>query len=158
LLMGIGSVSQFHWKKNDDPVRYYVNNQNLVLTSHTEGHGYRDYALASPEGKILYLYANTPIKNYKGTGNTATFTVDANYERATIPINLYKNVEYQIYVDGKKIKQFKCAKILSLSLSRRNHKIKLIAKAGLSEYITMLISVVSMVICSGLLLRRRYIH
>ncbi|WP_159217365.1 hypothetical protein [Pediococcus acidilactici] len=158
LLMGIGSVSQFHWKKNDDPVRYYVNNQNLVLTSHTEGHGYRDYALANPKGKILYLYANTPIKNYKGTGNTATFTVDVNYERATIPINLYKNVEYQIYVDGKKIKQFKCAKILSLSLSRRNHKIKLIAKAGLSEYITMLISVVSMVICSGLLLRRRYIH
>ncbi|OIM96425.1 hypothetical protein BIY40_08445 [Pediococcus acidilactici] len=158
LLMGIGSVSQFHWKKNDDPVRYYVNNQNLVLTSHTEGHGYRDYALANPKGKILYLYANTPIKNYKGTGNTATFTVDVNYERATIPIDLYKNVEYQIYVDGKKIKQFKCAKILSLSLSRRNHKIKLIAKAGLSEYITMLISVVSMVICSGLLLRRRYIH
>ncbi|KAF0494528.1 hypothetical protein MST23_00305 [Pediococcus acidilactici] len=158
IVMGIGSVSQFHWKKNDDPIRYYVNNKNLVATAHTEGYGFKDYAVANSKGDILYLRANTPIKKYKGTGDEATFVVNASHRRATIPINLYKNVEYQIYVDGKKIKQFKCAKILSLSLSRRNHKIKLIAKAGLSEYITMLISVVSMVICSGLLLRRRYIH
>ncbi|QIO86014.1 hypothetical protein [Pediococcus acidilactici] len=158
IVMGIGSVSQFHWKKNDDPIRYYVNNRNLVATAHTEGYGFKDYAVANSKGDILYLRANTPIKKYKGTGDEATFVVNASHRRATIPINLYKNVEYQIYVDGKKIKQFKCAKILSLALSRRNHKIKLIAKAGLSEYITMLISVVSMVICSGLLLRRRYIH
>ena len=158
IVMGIGSVSQFHWKKNDDPIRYYVNNKNLVATAHTEGYGFKDYAVANSKGDILYLRANTPIKKYKGTGDEATFVVNASHRRATIPINLYKNVEYQIYVDGKKIKQFKCAKILSLALSRRNHKIKLIAKAGLSEYITMLISVVSMVICSGLLLRRRYIH
>ena len=158
IVMGIGSVSQFHWKKNDDPIRYYVNNKNLVATAQTEGYGFKDYAVANSKGDILYLRANTPIKKYKGTGDEATFVVNASHRRATIPINLYKNVEYQIYVDGKKIKQFKCAKILSLALSRRNHKIKLIAKAGLSEYITMLISVVSMVICSGLLLRRRYIH
>lgn len=158
IVMGIGSVSQFHWKKNDDPIRYYVNNKNLVATAHTEGYGFKDYAVASSKGEILYLRANTPIKKYKGTGDEATFVVNASHRKATIPINLYKNVEYRIYVDGKKIKQFKRAKILSLSLSRRNHKIKLIAKAGLSEYITMLISVVSMVICSGLLLRRRYIH
>ena len=158
IVMGIGSVSQFHWKKNDDPIRYYVNNKNLVATAHTEGYGFKDYAVASSKGEILYLRANTPIKKYKGTGDEATFVVNASHRKATIPINLYKNVEYRIYVDGKKIKQFKRAKILSLSLSRRNHKIKLIAKAGLSEYITMLISVVSMVICSGLLLRRKYIH
>lgn len=158
IVMGIGSVSQFHWKKNDDPIRYYVNNKNLVATAHTEGYGFKDYAVANSKGDILYLRANTPIKKYKGTGDEATFVVNASHRRATIPINLYKNVEYQIYVDGKKIKQFKCAKILSLALSRRNHKIKLIAKAGLSEYITMLISVVSVVVCSGLLLRRRYIH
>lgn len=68
IVMGIGSVSQFHWKKNDDPIRYYVNNKNLVATAHTEGYGFKDYAVANSKGDILYLRANTPIKNIRELG------------------------------------------------------------------------------------------
>lgn len=149
ILMGVDSILQFHLKKNDDPIRFYVkSDENFVRIAHEQTHGLRDYTLVDKNNNnILYTEANTGIKNYSGTSNSATFEVKAKEKITTVPINMYKNVDYHLYVDGKKKKFQSDKKILTINLKKGNHKIKLVSKARYSEYISMFVSCVSLIGC-----------
>lgn len=149
ILMGVDSILQFHLKKNDDPIRFYVkSDENFVRIAHEQIHGLRDYTLVDKNNNnILYTEANTGIKNYSGTSNSATFEVKAKEKITTVPINMYKNVDYHLYVDGKKKKFQSDKKILTINLKKGNHKIKLVSKARYSEYISMFVSCVSLIGC-----------
>ncbi|MEO4707234.1 hypothetical protein ABHW52_07190, partial [Pediococcus pentosaceus] len=64
ILMGVDSILQFHLKKNDDPIRFYVkSDENFVRIAHEQIHGLRDYTLVDKNNNnILYTEANTGIK------------------------------------------------------------------------------------------------
>lgn len=149
VLMGISSISQYHLRKNDDPIRYYVSNSHgFSKIAYTQPHGKGDYALVEVKnGGMLTAKANTRIENYKSTFDSANFNVNARNGITTVPINMYKNVDYHLYVDGKKKKFQSNKKILTINLKKGNHKIKLVSKAGYSEYISMFISCVSLIGC-----------
>ena len=101
-LLAVGSVRTYHNTVNDDPIRYYIDNNNYIEEISKPKDGAMDYALIRKNKQAIT------------DGITPKFNVDkVSYDSITlrivertnkIPFFLYKGIPYEVKLNGKNVK------------------------------------------------------
>ena len=129
---------------NDDPIRYYINNDNYVgeISKPTEGD--MDYALIGKNKQVIIGKMSHRYTVSKTSYNSIILKVDKKANQ--VPFFLYKGIPYEVRVNDKNTK-IKVGSILKLKVERGDI-IQINSKATWWNYVTFIISTIAILIIS----------
>lgn len=141
-LLAVGSVRTYHNTVNDDPIRYYIDNNNYIEEISKPKDGAMDYALIRKNKQAIT------------DGITPKFNVDkVSYDSITlrivertnkIPFFLYKGIPYEVKLNGKNVK-IDVGGILNIK-AKRGDTIQVSSKATWWNYATFIMSTVTILV------------
>ena len=114
-LLTVGSVRTYHNTVNDDPIRYYINNDNYVEEISKSTEGDMDYALIGKNKQVIIGEMSHRYTVSKASYNSIILKVDKKANQ--IPFFLYKGIPYEVKVNDKNTK-IKVGSILKLKVKR----------------------------------------
>ncbi|HJG14626.1 MAG TPA: hypothetical protein K8V06_00585 [Ligilactobacillus salivarius] len=141
-LLAVGSVRTYHNTVNDDPIRYYIDNNNYIEEISKPKDGAMDYALIRKNKQAIT------------DGITPKFNVDkVSYDSITlrivertnkIPFFLYKGIPYEVKLNGKNVK-IDVGGILNIK-AKRGDTIQVSSEATWWNYATFIMSTVTILV------------
>lgn len=141
-LLAVGSVRTYHNIVNDDPIRYYIDNNNYIEEISKPKDGAMDYALIRKNKQAIT------------DGITPKFNVDkVSYDSITlrivertnkIPFFLYKGIPYEVKLNGKNVK-IDVGGILNIK-AKRGDTIQVSSEATWWNYATFIMSTVTILV------------
>lgn len=141
-LLAVGSVRIYHNTVNDDPIRYYIDNNNYIEEISKPKDGAMDYALIRKNKQAIT------------DGITPKFNVDkVSYDSITlrivertnkIPFFLYKGIPYEVKLNGKNVK-IDVGGILNIK-AKRGDTIQVSSEATWWNYATFIMSTVTILV------------
>ena len=141
-LLAVGSVRTYHNTVNDDPIRYYIDNNNYIEEISKPKDGAMDYALIRKNKQAIT------------DGITPKFNVDkVSYDSITlrivertnkIPFFLYKGIPYEVKLNGKNVK-IDTGGVLNIK-AKRGDMIQISSEATWWNYMTFIISTVTILV------------
>ena len=141
-LLAVGSVRIYHNTVNDDPIRYYIDNNNYIEEISKPKDGAMDYALIRKNKQAIT------------DGITPKFNVDkVSYDSITlrivertnkIPFFLYKGIPYEVKLNGKNVK-IDVGGILNIK-AKRGDAIQVSSEATWWNYATFIMSTVTILV------------
>lgn len=141
-MLTVGSVRTYHNTINDDPIRYYINDNNYIKEISEPREGATDYALIN-RNKQAIINGITP-KYSVSKVNYDSIILKMEKETNKIPFFLYKGVPYEVKVNDKNTK-IKVGSILKLKV-KRGDVIRINSKATWWNYITFGVSVLTLLL------------
>ncbi|MDN2453462.1 hypothetical protein [Lactobacillus sp. UCMA15818] len=153
VLMSISAVYSYHITKNDDPTRYYISTskeyKKLVNKQATGG----DYIInySQVKGKVSTVANLKKIEKYNSLSFDFNNTSQNKKERNFLLV-IYKGLSYHISVNHKKVNA--SAPIFRTILKPGINHIKISMAAGIREYLTFSIMLLSNIIVFYILLFR----
>ena len=141
-MLTVGSVRTYHNTINDDPIRYYINDNNYIKEISEPREGATDYALIN-RNKQAIINGITP-KYSVSKVNYDSIILKMEKETNKIPFFLYKGVPYEVKVNDKNTK-IKVGSILKLKV-KRGDIIIINSNATWWNYITFGVSLLTLLL------------
>ena len=141
-MLTVGSVRTYHNTINDDPIRYYINDNNYIKEISEPREGATDYALIN-RNKQAIINGITP-KYSVSKVNYDSIILKMEKETNKIPFFLYKGVPYEVKVNDKNTK-IKVGSILKLKV-KRGDIIIINSKATWWNYATFGVSILTLLL------------
>lgn len=141
-LLTVGSVRTYHNTVNDDPIRYYINDNNYIREISKPREGATDYALIN-RNKQAIINGITP-KYSVSKVSYDSIILKIGEKTNKIPFFLYKGISYGVKVNDKNTK-IKVGGILKLKV-KRGDVIRINSKATWWNYITFGVSVLTLLL------------
>ena len=141
-LLTVGSVRTYHNTVNDDPIRYYINDNNYIREISKPREGATDYALIN-RNKQAIINGITP-KYSVSKVSYDSIILKIGEKTNKIPFFLYKGISYGVKVNDKNTK-IKVGGILKLKV-KRGDVIRINSKTTWWNYITFGVSVLTLLL------------
>ncbi|WP_410504533.1 hypothetical protein ABE953_07385 [Ligilactobacillus salivarius] len=141
-LLTVSSVRTYHNTVNDDPIRYYINDNNYIREISKPREGATDYALIN-RNKQAIINGITP-KYSVSKVSYDSIILKIGEKTNKIPFFLYKGISYGVKVNDKNTK-IKVGGILKLKV-KRGDVIRINSKATWWNYITFGVSVLTLLL------------
>lgn len=141
-LLAVGSVRTYHNTVNDDPIRYYIDNNNYIEEISKPKDGAMDYALIR-KNKQAITDGITPKFNVdKVSYDSITLRIEERTNK--IPFFLYKGIPYEVKLNGKNVK-IDVGGILNIK-AKRGDTIQVSSEATWWNYATFIMSTVTILV------------
>lgn len=141
-LLAVGSVRTYHNTVNDDPIRYYIDNNNYIKEISKPKDGAMDYALIR-KNKQAITDGITPKFNVdKVSYDSITLRIEERTNK--IPFFLYKGIPYEVKLNGKNVK-IDVGGILNIK-AKRGDTIQVSSEATWWNYATFIMSTVTILV------------
>lgn len=141
-MLTVGSVRTYHNTVNDDPVRYYINNNNYIKEISEPREGATDYALIDKNKQAIINGINPKFNVSSVSCNSITLRVGEKTNQ--IPFFLYKGIPYEVKLNGKNIK-IDVGGILNVK-AKRGDMIQISSKATWWNYATFGVSILTLLL------------
>lgn len=141
-LLTVGSIRTYHNTMNDDPIRYYINNNNYIKEISEPREGATDYALIDKNKQAIINGINPKFNVSSVSCNSITLRVGEKTNQ--IPFFLYKGIPYEVKLNGKNIK-IDVGGILNVK-AKRGDMIQISSKATWWNYVTFGISILTLLL------------
>ena len=154
-ILSFNGIVSYHNTKNDDPVRFYIDNNQTYLSTISEVKcGYEDYTILDNHKKsilksVLCEDKDFEIKNVRY--NRISIVPKTKKKKVGVPFLLYSSVPYKVSVNGKPI-DAKQGSTLKLNLSKRKNTIVIQSDAPKINYLTFSVSVISIILLTAAML------
>ena len=141
-LLAVGSVRTYHNTVNDNPIRYYIDNNNYIEEISKPKDGAMDYALIR-KNKQAITDGITPKFNVdKVSYDSITLRIEERTNK--IPFFLYKGIPYEVKLNGKNVK-IDTGGVLNIK-AKRGDMIQISSEATCWNYMTFIISTVTILV------------
>lgn len=141
-LLAVGSVRTYHNTVNDNPIRYYIDNNNYIEEISKPKDGAMDYALIR-KNKQAITDGITPKFNVdKVSYDSITLRIEERTNK--IPFFLYKGIPYEVKLNGKNVK-IDTGGVLNIK-AKRGDMIQISSEATWWNYMTFIISTVTILV------------
>ncbi|MBN2921308.1 MAG: hypothetical protein JTJ28_17110 [Lactobacillus sp.] len=141
-LLTFGSIRTYHNTVNDDPIRYYINNNNYIKEISEPREGATDYALIDKNKQAIINGINPKFNVSSVSCNSITLRVGEKTNQ--IPFFLYKGIPYEVKLNGKNIK-IDVGGILNVK-AKRGDMIQISSKATWWNYATFGVSILTLLL------------
>lgn len=141
-LLTVGSIRTYHNTMNDDPIRYYINNNNYIKEISEPREGATDYALIDKNKQAIINGINPKFNVSSVSCNSITLRVGEKTNQ--IPFFLYKGIPYEVKLNGKNIK-IDVGGILNVK-AKRGDMIQISSKATWWNYVTFGVSILTLLL------------
>lgn len=154
-ILSFNGIVSYHNTKNDDPMRFYIDNNQTYLSTISEVKcGYGDYTILDNHKKsilksVLCEDKDFEIKNIRY--NRISIVPKTKKQKIEVPFLLYNSVPYKVSVNGKPINA-KQGSTLKLNLSKRKNTIVIQSDAPKINYLTFSVSVISIILLTAAML------
>ncbi|MBZ4030381.1 hypothetical protein K7E08_05420 [Ligilactobacillus salivarius] len=141
-LLAVGSVRTYHNTVNDNPIRYYIDNNNYIEEISKPKDGAMDYALIR-KNKQAITDGITPKFNVdKVSYDSITLRIEEKTNQ--IPFFLYKGIPYEVKLNGENVK-IDTGGILNIK-TKRGDMIQISSEATWWNYITFGVSILTLLL------------
>ncbi len=141
-LLAVGSVRTYHNIVNDNPIRYYIDNNNYIEEISKPKDGAMDYALIRKNKQAITNGITPKFSVDKVSYNSVTLRIKEKTNQ--IPFFLYKGIPYEVKLNGKNVK-IDTGGILNIK-AKRGDMIQISSEATWWNYTTFVISTVTILI------------
>ena len=141
-MLTVGSVRTYHNTINDDPIRYYINDNNYIKEISEPREGATDYALIDKNKQAIINGINPKFNVSSVSCNSITLRVGEKTNQ--IPFFLYKGIPYEVKLNGKNIK-IDVGGILNVK-AKRGDMIQISSKATWWNYVTFGVSILTLLL------------
>lgn len=161
VLTGASGVLSYHKTTGDHPIRFYLDNNNYHQELSRGKDCWYDY-MVNVDGKWAFDIQNLPddfAKDSRVNANAKMITFDFESKRAgnfKLPFVLYNGVDYQVTVNGKRVKNFEKDQTVYVAAKKGNNSVTVTSKVPSFTYITFSVSILTIIIGTVLLLRNAY--
>lgn len=139
-------VREFHYIKNDDPIRYYLTQENYRKTIENPISGWSDYIPIDNSGKPLVNINNPKLKDItKVTYNKISYSFySKNATDYRLPLLFYKEINYTI--NGRKVRVTR--NLVTIMAKKGNNLVTVSSKPTRLSYILFTVSLVTIMVLS----------
>ncbi|MGY5391116.1 hypothetical protein [Ligilactobacillus salivarius] len=141
-LLAVGSVRTYHNTVNDDPIRYYIDNNNYIEEISKPKDGAMDYALIRKNKQAITDGITPKFNVNKVSYDSITLRIEERTNK--IPFFLYKGIPYEVKLNGKNVK-IDVGGILNIK-AKRGDTIQVSSEATWWNYATFIISTVTILV------------
>ena len=144
--LSILGVRTFHYIKKDDPIRYYLTQNNYNDTINKPNYGWGDYVLVNSKNKPLLNLNNHKLKDIsKVTYNRIEYSFySKGKERYKIPLLFYKGINYTI----NNLKLKKERGIVTVITKKGNNSLTISSRPSTANYLLFTISIIAILVLS----------
>jgi len=154
-ILSFNGIVSYHNTKNDDPIRFYIDNNQTYLSTISEVKcGYKDYTILDNHKKSILNSALCEDKDFEIKNvryNRISIVPKAKKKKIEVPFLLYNSVLYKVSVNSKPI-DAKQGSTLKLNLSKRKNTIVIQSDAPKINYLTFSVSVISIILLTAAML------
>lgn len=141
-LLAVGSVRTYHNTVNDNPIRYYIDNNNYIEEISKPKDGAMDYALIRKNKQAITDGITPKFSVDKVSYNSITLRIKEKTNQ--IPFFLYKGIPYEVKLNGENVK-IDTGGILNIK-TKRGDMIQISSEATWWNYITFGVSILTLLL------------
>lgn len=141
-LLAVGSVRTYHNIVNDNPIRYYIDNNNYIEEISKPKDGAMDYALIRKNKQAITDRITPKFSVDKVSYNSITLRIKEKTNQ--IPFFLYKGIPYEVKLNGENVK-IDTGGILNIK-TKRGDMIQISSEATWWNYITFGVSILTLLL------------
>lgn len=160
VILSMSGIYKYHLLKGDDPIRYYVNNDNYLSSLSERDSGWIDYMISDENDQPIYEPGSdkikVPVKMTKVTYKEIEYQVTSKKDQViVIPFVIYNGIEYNVSVNGK-IQQISTGELLQVRIKKGVNSVKVTTKQSSMDYVLFGLTCGAIVLGSGLILLSKY--